>query len=513
MLTQSFISKIQSGGTPGAPSVSPSQPLTDDAAYNAWKNGSPIPSAPVTPSAPAADPTQTLGAMDAQQVLQGGQKIAGSISDASDRIAARNEQAPTLTNELGKAGDALEGGLGAASGAIQSIFAPLTATVQKLSQTASDNSSVQAFAQKISPVLDGINTAGHPLNQWAQQNPRAATDLADALNVGLTAIGGGEGDALLGAKLNDGAATLKGAASDAVDATKTGIQATKDAVLGTPEEQAAKATADAAAKAKAATQSSIDAVNPDLSGKKLTAAYKDTVTGKRDVTPASIFKEQGLTPDQQAVNLGTRLQDLNLGKDPVKNLDILKTALNDTETKIGAALKGDPDVNYNADKPTLLTNLNDIKTTIPREFKSIKDSKAVFNNVVDFAKETIGKSDDTIEGLRDARTTFDNQAKLEYPNAFKNGMVDVKTPAGRAIKQARDMMNEHLYNTAPNGSEIQKLIGREADIFRATENIAPKAAETHGQNLYDQTLDRHPVLKAGVNTVKKVIPFGIGTHI
>ncbi len=253
-------------------------------------------------------------------------------------------------------------------------------------------------------------------------------------------------------------------------------------------------------------QSSIDAVNPNLSGKKLTGAYKQTVSGGRDVTPASIFKEQGLTPDQQAINLGTRLQDLKLGRDPIKNIDKLGAALEEAESKLTTALKGDPEINYHANKPDLISSLDKAKGTIPREFSTIKDSKATFNNVMDFAKQTVAKADDSISGLRDARTAFDTQAHLEYPNAFKEGGIDVKTPAGRAIKQARDLINEHLYNTAPNGSEIQGLIGREADIFRATDTIAPKAALGHGKNSFQLMIEKHP-------TLSRYIKYAVGGYI
>lgn len=265
------------------------------------------------------------------------------------------------------------------------------------------------------------------------------------------------------------------------------------------------------------TASTIEAVNPSLTGKKLTAAYKDVATGQREPVPASIFKEQGLAPDQKAVNLGTRMSSdieltdgqtikpIQLGKDPVVNLKQLNTSLNDTEKAIDAAFTADPEVVYNADKPTLYTALDNAK--IAREDLAIKDSKSMFKNVMDFAKKTIADAKDDLRGVRDGRTAFDTQAKTEYPNAFKpDGTIDTKTPAGRAIKAARDIINEHLYNTAPNGSDIQKLIGREADIYRATESIAPKAAEFHGKGSIGKIMAKHP-------TATKVAGYGTAAAI
>lgn len=276
-------------------------------------------------------------------------------------------------------------------------------------------------------------------------------------------------------------------------------------------------------------QSNIQAINTELSGAKLAKAYKGVVTGTRDVTPSSLFREQGLSPEQQTVNLGKRLASeiklsdgtvadpIHLTGDHVKNLTLLKKSLTDTETKLTTELKGDLEINYNADKPTLQEKLSTTNSKMPREFKQIKDSKSVFNGVINFAKETIESSDDSITGIRDARTEFDTQAKTEYPSAYRDGAIDTKSPAGRAIKIVRDTINEHLYNTAPNGSDIQKLIGREADIFRATDGVAENAAKGHGKTDVIKFKDRHPtaskVLKTGAVVAGTAVGIPLIKHL
>ena len=66
-------------------------------------------------------------------------------------------------------------------------------------------------------------------------------------------------------------------------------------------------------------------------------------------------------------------------------------------------------------------------------------------------------------------------------------------------------MNAHLYDTAPNGSEIQKLIGREADLFRATEAIAPKAAQLQGTSKVGRFINKPLIKEVG----KAIIPAAI----
>lgn len=243
----------------------------------------------------------------------------------------------------------------------------------------------------------------------------------------------------------------------------------------------------------------IDAVNPDLGGKKLTQAYKGVATGQREAIKGGVLNRQELTAPKDIQELGTRLSSVIKTKNPLKNLDALGKDLNITEERLTTALnQNGSELTYLADKPGLMEKIESSKTNIPREFAAIRESKSIFDDVTDFAKKMIHESDDSIAGIREARTAFDNQAKTEYPNAFKEGgFIDVKTPAGRAIKQIRDLMNEHLYDTAPNGSELRELIRREADIFKAMDFIAPKAAETHGLTTVEKILrayTKHPIV-------------------
>lgn len=310
---------------------------------------------------------------------------------------------------------------------------------------------------------------------------------------------------------------VKTAAKDAVstvaDSTKAAAQDFNKKVIETP------ATV-AKAQAKSL-QSNVDAVNPDLTGKAKVKAYGEVATGSREAVPASIFREQRLTPNQATANLGERLHtDIPLAhdgstvpaikldpKNHVGNLKTLGEALDQTENHLQSALHGDPEVQYNLDKQTLGTKLNDLKANKPGDF--IGDNGKIYDNVVAAGKKVISNAEDTIAGGRDARITFDAQAKAKFPSAFKNGAVDTSTPAGHAIKAVRDTINEHIYNTAPNGSDVQKLIGREADIFRAIENIKPKAAARDGKTtlqVVKQLIKDHPVLSTiGILGADKIV--------
>lgn len=329
----------------------------------------------------------------------------------------------------------------------------------------------------------------------------------DAVNKGISTVGNAVGAAVDKFKTAVGPENAR-LADDAANTLNIlpfakGIGLAKDVLLPAAEKGLLTGASDGVTNAT-------KALNPALKGKELQKAYGEVVTGGRTTTKAGVFTEQGLSPNARTVNLAQRLSDdikLSDGsavpkielspKNQLANQKVLQTALNDTETRLDAALKSDPQVNYNADKPKLFENLNEAQKTAPNEFR-IGESKKMTENVFRFARQVAQQAKDTIAGLRDARTSFDAQAKKQYPNAFKpDGSIDTKTAAGSAIKTARDIFNEHLYNTAPNGSDIQKLIGREADIFHANTPVSAKAASAHGKTLPQkvlQTVKDHPIL-------------------
>lgn len=441
-------------------------------------------SSPTIPVPGSGDPNKPI--IDDQLGI--GKFIKGTVDEGLHQLGnAGRALGDTMKPDFNSTDKLLSSGARIAGGVTGAVLSPFT-TAFSMAQKGIGDQLPPNISKFVGHIIDPNDPKSIPavlsnipaLQKFAQENPNAEEVIGAFMNIlgaaGLPDAAAGAGNA---------ASTLSEKVSPVLDATlekgKGALETVKSKVLGSPEQKAAGLLSD-----------SVEAVNPDLTGKKLTNAYKQAVTGNREITPSSIFGEQGLSPDQQTANLGKRLNDLGLGKDPVKNLDTLGSALKDTEAKIDTALKGDPELNYNANKPELAQKLDTLKTKLPREFSAIKDSTTAFNDVVDFAKETLAKTEDTITGLRDARSAFDAQARIEYPNAFKEGGIDIKTPAGRAIKLVRDTMNEHLYNTAPNGSEIQQLIGREADIFRATDNIAPKAAAGDGATGVAKFVKEHP---------------------
>lgn len=425
-------------------------------------------------------------------------RVATDYQQAIPNLAAeagRNDES-TSQNPIIRTG---ENALAATASGINTVFSPITQGVKSFSDALSNTDTAQHIAQNpvVGKVLDFFSNKGQQLDDWAQKHPEAARNLQNALVVGSTALGGKAEPAINTASVN----AAKGAAETAINVVDKTVPVVKNA--------ASKAVDIAQNtpvlnKVLPATEESkvlktIRAIDPDteLSEKQLAKRYKEVATKGVDGKPSSVFSEQKLSPNEQVRDLAIRLKDDIKHSDPFKNLKSLNKSLQKTEVEIQNILDGDPSMVYNLDKQSLATKLQDLKSKSPREFGRIKESKATFDDVIDFGIDTLSKAEDTMKGGRDARIAFDTQAKLEYPSAFKDGLIDTKTPAGNAIKLVRDMYNEHLYNLSPDGSKLRQLISKEADIYRASEFLSRKAAKKHGTTSFMQWAKSNPV-KAGI---------------
>lgn len=434
------------------------------------------------------------------------QKLGGTFNDTVGAIGNRVQQGAQALNDnaSGKI-EAPEAGLrifgsiigagndivgGAVKGSLQTANA---ATGGALGNAA--RGGLQAIAQTPLGAM-GVSALQGGAAKWqafAEKYPRAAQDFqaipeAAQMLLNFTGAGAATKTAEVAAPL------LKTVATTAADVAKT-------SAINTTTKLAERSTAKAL-------QNTIDAVTPGLKGKGLIQAYKDVVSGFRDIKSGGIIKPQAIAASDRETGVGKRLfQDVKFNDEsvlpgvklqnkPVKDILTLRDALKTTEGKLDEILVGDdPTLVYTADKPALFIKLNEIKTSTPRDYRIGEEGKK-YSDVVDFGKELIAKTKDNIKGLRDARLAFDAQAKVQYPSAFKDGVIDVKTPAGNAIKAVRDAINDHLYATAPEGSAIKELIGREADIYRARDAIAPRAALGEGKSLLQKTYNaakEHPL--------------------
>ena len=404
---------------------------------------------PVASTAPS-QPTGFLPSVNADLTTRG-QNFATAIEKPA-QVAASGAGALPVVKAIGEAGlnaaGEVAGGIGdfITEGVKALTPQPILDMLSGVAESIGGTAPVQAVAQK--------------WNDFATAHPDAARDLGSVLNIGTVA-----------------------AIPSVGESVEPAITKASGALADTANELAVSAGAKATDKAL---QESIAAIDPDLSGKSLTKAYeKGALQGTLE--KGGILKTQttGIAPDIQ--KLGTSLSDIGLKpNDPTGNLVKLGKDMNATEAKI------EPFNSYpvsNGIKNTLTNELEGLKTSAPLEFSGIKESQSAYENVINYAKELVQKSPDTVGGYRNTRTLFDNQARLEFPGAFDDkGFINLKTPTGQAIKSVRDTLNTNLYEIAPKNSNLQAMIGREADIYKAIHNIAPSAAKLDGLNAVQKAL-------------------------
>ena len=236
-------------------------------------------------------------------------------------------------------------------------------------------------------------------------------------------------------------------------------------------------------------QQAAEQMSPELRGNAKVAAYTKDFGSKTKTT--FITGEQNLSPNDQAIKLAKKFESEFKGaKTTVKKQQALGEYMKKTETELNAELEKDPTPII---KRAFNDGLDEIKSKGPEEFKT---TDSMYNKAMDFAKKHFANAEPNVKGLRKSRSAFDAEFKKNYPSAVKDGKIDTSTAAGAAWKDARDYMNDYMYNTAKKGSKLKELIGNEADALRANELLGKSSAQKHGTNRVKRFIQQHPVISS-----------------
>lgn len=163
--------------------------------------------------------TKNLGDFSADAIKEGVDKIKSSVESGAEDI-----QKGGVKNVVKGAG---ESALGTTSGFLQTLFSPVTAVISKTADAVGNNPIIQKLSQ--SGFGDAIAKGEQGFNDWAKAHPELATNLSDALNVGLAGLTGGED-----IKTPD-LSVVKDDLGKIVDTTKKVASITKDTVGNTAE--------------------------------------------------------------------------------------------------------------------------------------------------------------------------------------------------------------------------------------------------------------------------------------
>lgn len=182
-----------SGPIPVGTTITPDQ-------FAAIRAGKPLKTAAPVPAPTPVAPD--MGTLDAQEVIAGRDKAFRGVSEAAKAFDA-NTAPPnggvsldTPQETVKKTGDLLHGAAQAAIGTGRAVFAPFTAAIQKVVQSASDNPAVQAVTTSpaVSAFLDAANKGiGNATDLWAKvenDHPDFARAVSDIAGVAPYVVGG-----------------------------------------------------------------------------------------------------------------------------------------------------------------------------------------------------------------------------------------------------------------------------------------------------------------------------------
>lgn len=451
MLTPTQIAQLKSSQNQ---SFSPTANLNpDDGSLDRWISGTGV-NAPAADATPAAQAHPGMLDTYGDQITGAKDKITSSIKEGAAKFAAEPTDG-SFGTEVKRTGDLLETGLGTAAGAVQAIFAPVTAAFQGA-----------ANATGIHPMDAFQNSdTGKKFNAWVEQNPEMAKNLSDALTVGTAGMGAEIAPAV-GTRIASGV-------EEGMNAGKQVFKTGKEAI------DSARSAADAA-KASAQVGTDLQKIN-------------DMITPKPTAGQAKIAMDEGRlykgknpslfspgTPDKVAADAQQAKSAFTINRlipDAAK-LDepTLYGALDEHVTKLAQELE--PKLTAApVDKP-VISKLNEDWDTLKKE--QIADAKATDEpNVAkwqaNFEKYLKKSGSENMNELWNAAKEYDRSIKSNVKNATDLSPEDLQTQKEIWLQNRAILRAALKDSTTKLGKETSQAFSDMTDLYEAQNGILSKA--------------------------------------
>jgi hypothetical protein len=455
-----------------------------------------------TPDRQSGIDTPNLGENTATEMEAGGQKIVDSVSRAADKF----NQAGDIFGEnggralAGKVGALTEGALGTASGAVQTIFAPLSATIKTISDKISDSKAVQDVAQSksVSALLDKVNSSMGPLQKFAETHPDATRNIVDGINVALAAMG--DRIPALDTPVSKVGSALKNDIADVAESAVARTTNIKNSAMErisavAPDKKGAKAFSEA-----------IEVSRPSLTPLEKEAALKE---GR--VQSKGILRKKTVTPNAADQRAAESIQSLveegrvSAKSSPEKNISEISTEVSRINHDLGNFI-ADNKVPFN--EKQLRTKLNAAKDESKLIFASEPTAERTFNAVVDeFVSHVKGK--DT-KGLFDARQDFDKVPAIR--KLLENEKLG-ENVRRQIVLDVRKAANNYVSDLLPENSPYKAMLSRETNMLRAIENIANANRGQIDTNAIQRLLKKHPWIKYAISGIAGGTATGVGLKV
>lgn len=424
--------------------------------HDPYAGGDAAPAAMAAPQGASATPG--VEPQDAGDFMsRAGEIIDRRRQEAQDIFAASDSQtlAETGLQLVGKSGvgTALELAGEAVSSGVQAITPePVQEAVGTAVEEIMDTETAQA-------VMGALSRGIETYQDFAKENPRAARNLEAAGNVAMVF------------------------APAKVKASSPPVGPPKSTMIG----KAGTAVTQAGRKQEIDLK---EAFVEDLVQPKQTAAVKTAQASRTEVEGP--LKSKRVVPTKQEQDMASVVRDIDgvdRGKTVQENLNAIQSKIAEEATSLQGKIAA-ADVEFDASE--LLQRLDGVKARLSQVPVIVGDAERSAGRLLDKWQELVSKHPSTGSGLLAARKEFDRWVEDFKPTAF-----DPKTESALtiALREIRTEANDFLAEKVPN-VEVKRSLRDQSLMYRAVENIAPKAAD-EANNM---------VMRAWQN-VTQVLPF------
>lgn len=243
-------------------------------------------------------------------------------------------------------------------------------------------------------------------------------------------------------------------------------------------------------------------VAPDLSGKGAAAA-----AAKGGVKKSGLFGTIGKTATTGDKDIAQAVVDNVPGFSKMNTfadkLNATRTAVYDMADKLKqAVVQSGKDRIYPFQELAKAIDGVDM----PFAIKSDQVLERQFNLAREAALKIAQDKGGTISSLFDARKEFDQLVEKQFPTLYDRA----NAPMRDAITGVRNAMNDFIEHHLPAGNGFKQSLQQQSRLFRAIENMAPKATKEIGSNRFSRFAGRHPKSSGLLKTGAKYAAGGVG---
>ncbi len=520
---------------------------------------------------PTQSPTQSIGSQIAQGITQG---IA--TSNPLDAFSATTAGVQKFgkgfqqTQEATKTGDFSllgRGILNEVGGGFETVFSPVTNVLQT-SAKLPGISNLLGLIKKgvIDPASDENSIlTSKPVQDLMMKYPNADEVVGNLITIFGLLIGGNK------------APEIKSALDNSVNSIKNilpekppGGGGSSVGEIGTIENRGVTKNLNS----KQQLQNNIKATMPipdkEVRIESLRNTYPESATGQGGVTRKGVLGKSTIEPTPQDIKRGTIANEyIGNEVDPVKQIANVNNGIRTESVKTDAFLdKNSSPANF-ADMRTYIESNNQPSLNITKDSTAFDSYSRANENALNTLYETMkkdanqtGNFDETTPGsnLRKARIAIDQQITrelgeetfgtpqwkgikaaevsvrntlnrmsedlLRYPgqleqlnkynefvNTLKSKNPDVKISPEYDVQLKTKFGLKSTPESEINANALQGQHEKMSNLYDARDNLIDNYQRSVGKNKVQEAIKNSPIIKGGVNVIKKVIPFGIGSHL